>query len=97
MQHKERLAIPSAVAIFGVNLYEHGDIALCMFSAPLTSSNLPTFSTFPGGLVPYDGVPTEKEVSVDLSLTVIFSILATAGIVFGVVCLAFNFIFRDKR
>ena len=32
-----------------------------------------------------------------LSLTVIFSILATAGIVFAVACLAFNFIFRKKK
>ena len=51
----------------------------------------------PGGLIPYDGVPTEEVVSVHLSLTVIFSILATAGIAFGVVCLAFNFIFRNKK
>ena len=52
---------------------------------------------FPGGVVSYDGVPTEKDVSVDLSLTVIFSILATVGIAFAVACLTFNFIFRDKR
>ena len=52
---------------------------------------------FLGGVVSYDGVPTEKDVSVDLSLTVIFSILATAGIVFAVTCLVFNFIFRDKK
>ena len=49
-----------------------------------------------GGEAPYDGVPTEEVVSVDLSLTVIFSVLATAGIVFGVACLVFNFIFRNK-
>ena len=58
------------------------------------SSFLPSVS---GGIVPYDGVPTEEEVSVDLSLTVVFSILATAGIAFVVICLAFNFIFRNKK
>ena len=89
--------LPSTIMIFGVNFYKHGGIALCVFSAPLTSSNFPTVSTCPGDLIPYDGVPTEKEVSVNLSLTVIFSILATAGIVFGVVCLVFNFIFKDKK
>ena len=54
-------------------------------------------SSVSGGIVPYDGVPTEEEVSVDLSLTVIFSILATAGIAFAVICLAVNFIFRNKK
>ena len=60
-------------------------------------TNSPITPTFPDHLIPYDGVPTEKEVSVDLSLTVIFSILATAGIVFAVACLVFNFIFRKKK
>ena len=69
-------------------------LLLCVLFAP----HILQFSKhLPGGLIPYDGVPTEKEVSVDLSLTVIFSVLATAGIVFAVVCLVFNFIFRDKK
>ena len=51
----------------------------------------------PGGVIPYDGVPLEEVVSVAVSLTVIFSILNTAGIVFAVACLTFNFIFRNKR
>ena len=55
------------------------------------------FLHFSGGLIPYDGVPTKKDVSVALSLTVIFSLLATLGIAFAVVCLAFNFIFRNKK
>ena len=59
-----------------------------------------TFSILPfvsGGEPPYDGVPIEEVVSVDLSLTVIFSVLATVGIAFAVVCLVFNFIFRNKK
>ena len=36
-------------------------------------------------------------VSVHLSVTVIFSILATAGIAFAVVCLIFNCIFRNRK
>ena len=47
--------------------------------------------------VPYDGVPTKKLVSIHPSLTVIFSILATCGIVFAVVCLFLNIHFRNKR
>ena len=97
MCYTKRDWLPSTVMIFGVNFYEYRDVAFCVFSALLTSSNFSTFSIFPGGVVPYDGVPTEKEVSVDPSLTVIFSILATAGITFGVVCLVFNFIFREKK
>ena len=62
-----------------------------------TSSSSPIALQFPGGEAPYDGVPEERNLAVDHSLTVIFSILATAGIVFAVVCLAFNFIFRNKK
>ena len=62
-----------------------------------TSSSSPIVLQFPGGAIPYDGAPEEKEVSVDPSLTIIFFILAAAGIVFAVVCLAFNFIFRNKK
>ena len=51
----------------------------------------------PGGITPYDGVPLEEVVSVHLSLTVIFSILATAGIAFAVACLIFNWIFRNRK
>ena len=47
--------------------------------------------------VPYDGVPEEEVVTVHTSVTVILAILATAGLVFTVVCLAFNFIFRKRR
>ena len=39
----------------------------------------------------------EEVLSVHLSLTVIFSILATAGIAFAVACLIFNFMFRNRR
>ena len=49
------------------------------------------------GLIPYDGVPVEEDVSVTLSVTVIFFILSSAGIVFAIVCLIFNFIFRNRK
>ena len=76
------------------NYYYYVHLLLCVLFPP----HILQFSNhLPGGLIPYDGVPTEKEVSVDLSLTVIFSVLATAGIAFAVVCLVFNFIFRDKK
>ena len=63
-----------------------------------TFSNSYTTSNFHAdGLVPYDGVPLEEDVSVDLPLTIIFSILATAGIAFAVACLSFNCIFMNKK
>ena len=39
----------------------------------------------------------EEVVSVHLSLTVIFSILNTAGIAFAVACLIFNCMFRNRK
>ena len=61
-------------------------------------SNSPTTFTFHAdGLVPYDGVPLEEDVSIDLPLTIIFSTLATAGIAFAVACLTFNCIFMNKK
>ncbi len=49
------------------------------------------------GLVPYDGVPIEEIETVAVPLTVVYSILASAGIVFAIVCLTFNFTFRKRR
>ena len=46
---------------------------------------------------PYDGTPVEIPVTVDISLTVVFIVLSTTGIVFAIICLAFNFIFRDRK
>jgi hypothetical protein len=47
--------------------------------------------------IPYDGTPVEIIETVDISLTVIFTVLSTIGIVFTIVCLAFNFIFKDRK
>ena len=66
---------------------------VCVVTSPSTN----IFLFFSGGVAPYDGVPNEEVMPVHSSLTVIFSILAAAGIAFGVVCLAFNFIFRNRK
>ena len=49
------------------------------------------------GGIPYDGsrVPIERHVSTEV--TVVLSILATGGIAFSVVCLFFNFAFRNRK
>ena len=47
--------------------------------------------------VPYDGVPEEEVVTVHVSVTAIFVFLATAGLVFTVLCLVFNFTYRKKK
>ena len=49
------------------------------------------------GGTPYDGRPVEVIGAVDISLTVIFVVLATAGIVLAIICLIFNFIFRERK
>ncbi len=51
----------------------------------------------PDGLIPYDGVPIEEIVTVAVPLTVIYSAFATAGIIFNIACLVFNFIMRNKK
>lgn len=47
--------------------------------------------------VPHDGVKKEEIVSVHVSVTVIFILLASAGVIFTAVCLVFNFVFRKRR
>ena len=46
--------------------------------------------------VPYDGVPNNRLVTIELPLAVFYTILGALGIIFAVSCLCFNFIFRKK-
>ena len=52
---------------------------------------------FPTEGIPNDGIPIEDVVTVSVALTVVYVILATAGLVFAVACILFNIIFREKR
>ena len=49
------------------------------------------------GLVPYDGVPDEEYITVGVPVTVVYIILSVIGIIFAVLCLIFNFVYRNKR
>ncbi|CAI8039800.1 Gamma-aminobutyric acid type B receptor subunit 2 [Geodia barretti] len=51
---------------------------------------------FPDG-VPIDGVPIEEVVTVSMGLTVVYVILAAAGLVFTTTCLVFTIFFRNER
>ncbi len=51
----------------------------------------------PGGQIPYDGVPVEEIETVAVPLTVIYSFLSVAGIIFAIACLMFTFILRNKK
>ncbi len=51
----------------------------------------------PDGEIPYDGVPVEEIETVAVPLTVIYSFLSIAGIIFAIVCLIFNFVLRNKK
>ena len=53
-------------------------------------------SLWPGG-VPRDGSPIVLENFPLLSLTILCYIYATAGIVFAIICLIFNVIFRNEK
>ena len=46
---------------------------------------------------PHDGLPLRRPVTVSVALTVIFAFLATGGIIFAIVCLVFNTVFRDRK
>ena len=47
--------------------------------------------------IPNDGIPDEDIVTVHIGITVVYVTLATTGLVFAVVCLVFNLVFRQKR
>ena len=55
------------------------------------------FQCLPTDGIPNDGIPIEEVVTVAVPLTVVYVILATAGLLFTVVCLVFNFAFRERR
>ena len=48
-------------------------------------------------LIPYDGLPNETVDTVNIIQAVIGFLLGAAGIAFAIVCLIFNFYFRNKR
>lgn len=53
-------------------------------------------TTWPLG-IPYDGVSVNEEVvAVHVSITVILTVLSCAGIIFSIVCLVFNFHYRNQ-
>ena len=47
--------------------------------------------------VPYDGVPQNFVERIHTAVTVVFCLLSTAGIVFAIACLYYNFLYRDKK
>ena len=48
-------------------------------------------------LIPYDGVPREEIVTIHPAVTSVYIILASAGIVFAIACLIFNFVHRTAK
>ena len=47
--------------------------------------------------IPYDGVPNNQTDVLHWGVVVPIYLMATAGTVFAVACLAFNFIFRNRK
>ena len=60
----------SCLAVMIVH-HAHGKLVTASISSPYR---------LPGGTIPYDGVPSEEVVSVDLSLTLIFSIISSLSL-----------------
>jgi gamma-aminobutyric acid type B receptor len=61
-----------------------------------TLDNKNTTPIWPNGSPP-DGTPIEEINGVHLSVTVIFYVFSLIGIAFGVACLIFNVVFRNKK
>lgn len=47
--------------------------------------------------IPFDGVPATDIATAFIPLVVVIYIFAAAGVVFSIVCLTFNLIFRNKK
>ena len=47
--------------------------------------------------VPYDGVPETNVERIHTSVSVIFCVLSTCGVVFAISCMLFNFVYRNKK
>ena len=49
------------------------------------------------GGIPNDGIPIQEVVTVSLGLTVVYMVLAVAGIAFAITSLSFNLLYRQKK
>ena len=49
------------------------------------------------GQTPYDGLPKKEIATIIVPVTVIFVLLDGCGILFALICLAFNILFRRKK
>ena len=49
------------------------------------------------GGIPPDGTPEMRVVTYHLALVVTYDVLAAVGIAFTMVCLVFNFVFRERK
>ena len=47
--------------------------------------------------IPYDGIPEQNVVGINLVLTATMTVLAVAGATFAAACMMFNFINRKKK
>ena len=47
--------------------------------------------------IPYDGEPEVEVVTVHPALTALVLILTTAGVIFAIACMIFNFVYRNRR
>ena len=48
-------------------------------------------------VVPYDGVPVNETVGLAVPVTVVYTLLTAVGLVFTVVCLVFNIVYRKRK
>ena len=71
--------------------------SIIIFSLPIMSQYLPVSIVIVTDGIPNDGIPIEEVVTVAVPLTVVYVILAVAGLVFTAVCMIFTVVFRKKK
>ena len=77
------------VFFFSSNLYLlYGEVSISMLTFNLS---------IPVVEIPYDGYAQKKIREYNAAFVTVFTLLASAGVVFTGVCLVFNIIFRKKK
>ena len=81
--------------------HTHTHTHICTTNPPQSLTHLPPppgpiLNTLTDGQ-PYDGVPGEDIQTAFIPLVVVIYLLAAAGIFFAIACLAFNYIFRNRK
>ena len=69
----------------------------CLFFLRILVSNAELIYCPTDGVTPYDGTPNDVVEGTHSAVTVVFTLLASLGLLFTVACLVFNAAFKNKK